>query len=49
MIKNKKALEMSFAWIFSIIVGGIIIIAAIYAASNFISQGEYKVNTETAI
>ncbi|MFA6023272.1 MAG: hypothetical protein WC781_04245 [Candidatus Pacearchaeota archaeon] len=47
-MKSKKAFEMSFAWIFSIIVGGIILALAIYAASQFISTGQYKVNTVTA-
>lgn len=47
-IKHKKGLEMSFAWIFSIIVGVVIIFIAIYAASKFINSGEYGVNTKTA-
>ncbi|MBI2628590.1 hypothetical protein HYW74_00720 [Candidatus Pacearchaeota archaeon] len=47
--KNKRALEMSFAWIFAIIVGAIIIISAIYIAGKFIIPGgQYRVNTETA-
>jgi len=48
-LDNKKALEMSFAWIFAIIVGAIIIISAIYIAGKFIIPGgQYRVNTETA-
>lgn len=47
-MKGKKAFEMSFAWIFSIIVGGMIIALAIYAASQFINTGQQGVNTLTA-
>ncbi len=38
---------MSFAWIFAIVVGGIIIFLTIYAATNFIRSGQYEVNTKT--
>ncbi len=48
-MKYKKALEMSFAWIFAIIVGAIIIISAVYIAGKFIIPGgQYRINTETA-
>jgi len=45
---NKKGFEMSFAWIFSIIVGAIILFLAIYMAIKFVGIGEYKISTETS-
>lgn len=45
---NKKALEMSFAWIFSIIAGAAILAVAIYFASQYVQLGNHQVNTETA-
>lgn len=46
--KNKKGFEFSFAWIFSIIVGAVILFLAIYFSGKIINVGEYKLNTETA-
>ena len=48
IINDKKAMEFSFAWIFSIIVGAVILFLAIYTATRFISTSEYQINTETA-
>jgi hypothetical protein len=48
MMKNKKAIEMSFNWIFAIIVGGFILFLAIYSASKFIETGERELSTKTA-
>jgi hypothetical protein len=47
-MKNKKAFQMSFAWMFAIIVGVAIIFLAIYAASQFIKTSEREVTTKTA-
>ena len=48
MTKNKKGLEMSFGWIFAVIVGAAIIFLAIYAAVKFVGVGRETVNTESA-
>ncbi|MEK6891357.1 MAG: hypothetical protein AABX03_04440 [Nanoarchaeota archaeon] len=45
---NKKALEMSFVWIFAIAVGAIIVIFAIYFATNLVRTGYNEINTKTA-
>ncbi|MDD5191573.1 MAG: hypothetical protein PHH54_02900 [Candidatus Nanoarchaeia archaeon] len=47
-MENKKGFEMSFNWIFAIIVGAIILFIAIYATTRVINTGEYQINTETA-
>ena len=47
-LKNKKALEMSFAWIFAIAVGAIIIVLAIYFAANLVKSGYNEGNTRAA-
>lgn len=47
-MKNKKALEMSFAWIFSIAVGAIILLLAIYFAINLVNTSTNEINTKTA-
>jgi len=39
---NKKALEMSFNWIFAIIVGAVILFLAIYFVGKIISTGRYQ-------
>ncbi|MGD2072170.1 MAG: hypothetical protein PVG65_01605 [Candidatus Thorarchaeota archaeon] len=46
--KNKRGFEFSFAWLFSIIVGAVILFLAIYGAMRFVKVGEYTVGTETA-
>lgn len=48
IFKKKQGFEMSFAWIFSIVVGAMILVLTLYVASKFINVGEYKINTETA-
>jgi len=48
MIRNKKAIEMGFNWIFAILAGGFILFLAIYGATNFIGMGQNTINTETA-
>ena len=45
---NKRAIEMSFNWIFAIIAGVIILFFAIYFANNFIQTGQKTVGTVTA-
>lgn len=48
VIKNKKAIAMSFNWIFAIIAGGFILFIAIYGAGKFIKTSEQATYTETA-
>ena len=45
---NKKAIAMSFNWLFAIIVGAIILFLAIYATSKFIKTSEEVIYTETS-
>ncbi|MBU3907557.1 MAG: hypothetical protein KKA64_04890 [Nanoarchaeota archaeon] len=45
---DKRGIEMSFAWLFAIIVGAIILFIAIYAAISFMNSGQGEVNTGTA-
>lgn len=47
-MKNKKAIEMGFNWLFAIIVGGFILFLAIYASGKFIRTSEKTLYTETA-
>ena len=47
-MKNKKAIAMSFNWIFAIIVGAVILFLAIYATMKIMGTGGYQINTETA-
>lgn len=47
-MRNKKAFEMNFAWIFSIIVGAVILFLAIYTVSQIIRTERYKLDTKTA-
>jgi hypothetical protein len=46
MMKNKKGFEMSFAWIFAIIVGAAILFFAIYAATKVIETEKIVSDTE---
>lgn len=48
MVKNKKAFEMDFAWVFAIIVGAIILVFAIYFAYNLVKLNEKESNTKAA-
>jgi hypothetical protein len=47
-MKSKKAFQMSFSWIFAIIVGGFILFLAIFSANKFIDTGQQQVFTESA-
>ncbi|MEI6849530.1 MAG: hypothetical protein WCK29_00680 [archaeon] len=44
-LKNKKGFEFSFGWLFSIIVGAVIIFLAIYFAMNIVSTGRNSQDT----
>ena len=46
--KDKRGFEMSFAWIFAMIVGAAILFIAIYFAVTLITSEEKEVTTETA-
>jgi hypothetical protein len=46
---NKNGLEMGFAWMFAIIVGVVIILLAIYFATQIIGTGQREVNTKVAV
>ena len=46
--KRKKAIAMSFNWIFAILAGGTILFLAIFAAGKFIRTSEQTIYTETA-
>jgi len=46
--KNKKGIEMTFSWMFSIIAGAVILFLAIYAASRLLKTAKYEVSTVTA-
>lgn len=43
---NKKGFEFSFAWIFAIIVGAVVLFLAIYAASSFINTSRFETDTK---
>lgn len=45
---NKKGLEFSFAWIFAILVGAMIIFLAIYAAVKIVGTSRFEVDSMTA-
>jgi hypothetical protein len=45
---EKKAISMSFNWMFALLAGGVILFLAIYATTKFIETGEEVVYTETA-
>ena len=47
-MKSKKGIELSFAWIFAIIVGAFVIFLAIYATTKFIKTDRVKQDTELA-
>ena len=48
MLQNKKAIEMSFTWLFAIIAGIAILSLAIYGATRVINTGTQIVSTESA-
>lgn len=47
-LKDKKAFEMSFSWMFSLIVGAVIIILAIYSAVRVANNSSRTLNSESA-
>jgi len=47
-VKNKKAIAISFNWIFAFIAGALILFLAIYATTKTIQTSEQAVYTETA-
>ncbi len=47
-MRNKKALEMNFSTIFSIIAGIAILTLAIYFATQLVNQGEERTNAQTS-
>ncbi len=47
-MRSKKAVEMNFTVIFSIIAGIAILVLAIYATSQFIRTRRYEIDTQTA-
>jgi hypothetical protein len=47
-MKDKKAIEFSFAWLFAVIIGAVILVLAIYIATKMISTGETETGTATA-
>jgi hypothetical protein len=44
---KKKGLQISFAWLFAIIVGAFILFLAIYGVTRLINLGQYEISTET--
>jgi len=44
----RKGIEFSFAWLFSIVAGAVIIFLAIYAGAKMISSSQYQASTATA-
>src|SRR3989344_7386881 len=48
MIKNKKGqLQISFAWIFAIVIGAVILFLAIYISTKVVKTGETAVGAKT--
>ena len=45
---RKKAVEMSFNWLFALIVGAVILGLAIYGATKIVKTGTQVVSTESA-
>lgn len=48
LILDKKGFEISFAWLFSLIIGAVILFFAIFLAFSLIGTEEYRYNTEVA-
>jgi len=46
--KNKKAFAISFAWLFSLIVGAVILFLAVYFAIKIMNIGETEISAKTA-
>jgi len=45
---NKRGYEFSFAWLFAIIIGAVVIFLAVYAATSFVGTSRFQIDTETA-
>ncbi len=45
-MRNKKGLEFGFEWIFAVLIGGLVIFLAVYAASKFIDTGNLQKGSE---
>ena len=45
---NRKGFEFSFAWLFAILVGAVVIFLAIYATTSLIGSGRYETDTKIA-
>ncbi|MBW6442440.1 hypothetical protein K0A97_01495 [Patescibacteria group bacterium] len=48
MLKNKKGIEISFSWLFAIIVGAFIIFLAIYGSIRVLNMGRELTSAETS-
>ncbi len=48
MSDKKRGFQISFAWLFAIIVGAFILFLAIYGVTRLISLGQYEISTETS-
>jgi hypothetical protein len=46
--KNRKGIEFSFTWLFAVIIGAIILVLAIYAATKLIGTGGTETSTISA-
>lgn len=46
--KNRKGLEMSFAWLFAIIVGAVILFLAIYTSTRIVNTQQVSLDAKTA-
>lgn len=44
---NRRGFQISFAWLFAIIVGAVILFLAIYSATRVINLGQYEISSET--
>lgn len=45
---NKKGIEFSFSWLFSILVGAVVIFLAVYGASKFINLERQTIDTKSS-
>ncbi len=48
MLNSKRSFEVSFAWLFAVFAGAIILFLAIYGTSQVIKTGIYQIDTVTA-
>lgn len=47
-MRNKRGFEFSFAWLFAILVGAVVIFLAIYATTSLIGNSRYESDTKIA-